>query len=162
MVPGHLNDIKFTALRARAEPYLGQCAEFCGTSHANMRFRVYVHTPADFAVWVKNAQANAGSPASALEKQGQEIFMRSACIGCHTVQGSASAGKVGPDLTHVGARTTIGAGMMENTPENLERWIANSADAKPGSKMPAMLKSAGGALGADEIKAIAAYLSGLK
>ena len=162
MVPGHVNDIKFTALRARPEPYLGQCAEFCGTSHANMRFRVYVHTPADFEAWVRSAKADAASPASALEKQGQEIFMRSACIGCHTVQGSAAAGKIGPDLTHIGARTTIGSGIIENTQQNLEQWIANSADIKPSSKMPPMLKSAGGALGAEEIKAVAAYLSGLK
>ena len=88
--------------------------------------------------------------------------MRSACIGCHTIQGSAAAGKAAPDLTHVGARTTIGAGMIQNTPENLERWIANSADVKPGSLMPPMLKSASGALSQDEIKAVAGYLSGLK
>ena len=162
MVPGHVNDIKFTALRARPEPYLGQCAEFCGTSHANMRFRVFVHTEADFAAWLKSAAANGANPASALEKQGQEIFMRSACIGCHTVQGSAAAGKVGPDLTHVGSRTTIGSGILVNTPETLEKWIANSADVKPDSKMPPMAKSAGGALSKEEVTAVAAYLSGLK
>ena len=162
MMPGHLNDIKFTALKARPEPYLGQCAEFCGISHANMRFRVYVHTPADYETWVKSAQANASTPASALEKQGQEIFMRSACIGCHTIQGSAAAGKLGPDLTHVGARTTIAAGIVTNTPEELQKWISNSANLKPGSKMPPMLKSAGGALAPEEIQAIVAYLSGLK
>ena len=107
MVPGHTNFLTFTATAARPEPYLGQCAELCGFSHANMRFRVFVDTQSDFDSWSKNATAKAVTPVSPLAKQGQEIFNRSACIGCHTVNGTAAAGKTAPDLSHVGARTTI-------------------------------------------------------
>jgi cytochrome c oxidase subunit 2 len=162
MVPGHVNHIHFSADTARPEPYLGQCAELCGLSHANMRFRVFVDTPSDYEAWLQNAKAAAAKPASPLATQGQEIFMRSACIGCHTVNGTAAAGKIGPDLSHVGARTTIASGTLQNNDENLVKWIHNSADIKPGSKMPPMAKAAGGALSDDEIQAVAAYLLGLK
>ena len=162
MVPGHTNFLTFTATAARPEPYLGQCAELCGFSHANMRFRVFVDTQSDFDSWSKNATAKAVTPVSPLAKQGQEIFNRSACIGCHTVNGTAAAGKTAPDLSHVGARTTIAAGTIANNEANLTRWIHNSADVKPGSLMPPMAKSAGGALSDDEIKAVAAYLLELK
>ena len=116
----------------------------------------------DFDSWSKNATAKAVTPVSPLAKQGQEIFNRSACIGCHTVNGTAAAGKTAPDLSHVGARTTIAAGTIANNEANLTRWIHNSADVKPGSLMPPMAKSAGGALSDDEIKAVAAYLLELK
>ena len=162
MVPGHTNFLTFSANTARPEPYLGQCAELCGFSHANMRFRVFVDTPADFDTWTKSATAKAATPVSPLAKQGQEIFNRSACIGCHTVNGTAAQGKTAPDLTHVGARTTIGAGIIENNERNLVKWISNSADFKPGSLMPPMGKAAGGALSEEEITAVAAYLLELK
>lgn len=162
MVPGHTNFITFSANTARPEPYLGQCAELCGFSHANMRFRVFVDTPTDFDAWTKKAAAKATAPVSPLAKQGQEIFNRSACIGCHTVNGTAAQGKTAPDLTHVGARTTIGAGIITNNEANLVKWIGNSGDVKPGSLMPPMAKSAGGALSDEEIRAVVAYLLELK
>ena len=162
MVPGHTNFLTFTATAARPEPYLGQCAELCGFSHANMRFRVFVDAQSDFDSWSKNAAAKAVTPVSPLAKQGQEIFNRSACIGCHTVNGTAAQGKTAPDLSHIGARTTIAAGVLANNEANLTKWIHNSADVKPGSLMPPMGKSAGGALSDDEIKAVAAYLLELK
>lgn len=162
MVPGHTNFLIFSGNTARPEPYLGQCAELCGFSHANMRFRVFVDTPADFDTWATHAAGKGATPVSPLAKQGQEVFNRSACIGCHTVNGSVAQGKTGPDLTHVGARTTIAAGTLANNEENLVKWIHNSADVKPGSLMPPMGKSAGGALSDEEIKAVAAYLLELK
>ena len=164
MMPGHVNDIGFSALpgKARPEPYLGQCAELCGLSHAHMRFRVYVHTAADFDAWVRANAADAARPTEPTTVRGAEIFGRSACIGCHTVKGTTAAGLVGPNLTHIGSRATLGSGTMANTAQNLEQWIANSADFKPGSKMPPMAQSHGGALTDDEIKAVAAYLLALK
>ena len=130
MIPGHDNKISFTALEARPEPYLGQCAELCGLSHANMRFRVFVHTPEEFDAWFQQQQGDAATPAGDLAARGGEIFQQSACIGCHTVKGTNAQGVVGPDLTHVGSRTTIASGVLENNAENLARWIHNSADVK--------------------------------
>jgi cytochrome c oxidase subunit 2 len=164
MVPGHVNEIGFMALpgKARTEPYLGQCAELCGLSHARMRFRVYVDTAAGFNAWVAANSADAAKPTDTAATKGAEVFARSACIGCHTIKGTAAAGLVGPNLTHVGSRSTIAAGTLENTAENLQMWISNSADVKTGSKMPAMAQSHGGALTDEEIKAVAAYLLTLK
>jgi cytochrome c oxidase subunit 2 len=162
MMPGHVNSISFTGLIARPEPYLGQCAELCGLSHANMRFRVFVDTQSDFDAWVSNQKSPGASSSDTLAAQGKEIFNRSACIGCHTVTGTNAVGIVGPNLTHVGQRHTIAAGTLENTPDNLLRWIRNSSEIKPGSKMPPMSKDFGGALSDDEIRAVAAYLQSLK
>lgn len=162
MIPGHDNKISFTATKARPEPYLGQCAELCGLSHANMRFRVFVHTPEEFDAWLDDQQEDAVSPTGDLAAQGEEIFAQSACIGCHTIRGTSAQGTVGPDLTHVGSRTTIASGVMENNAQNLTRWIHNSADVKPGSKMPPQGVSAGGTLTDDQIEAISAYLLSLR
>jgi len=162
MIPGHSNKMSFTPLEARPEPYLGQCAELCGLSHANMRFRVFVQTPEDFDAWMQDQQAEAATPAGELAAMGEEIFMQSACIGCHTINGTNAQGLVGPDLTHVGSRTTIAAGVLENNAENLARWIHDSADVKPGSLMPPMGVSAGGTLTDEQIDAVAAYLLSLR
>jgi cytochrome c oxidase subunit 2 len=162
MIPGHSNELSFTATKARPEPYLTQCVELCGLSHANMRFRVFVQTPDDFAAWMQHQEQDASSPTGDLASQGEQIFMQSACIGCHTIQGSNAQGQVGPNLTHVGSRTTIAAGVLENNAQNLARWIHNSADVKPGSKMPPMGASAGGTLTDEQIDAVAAYLLTLR
>ncbi|MBX7110912.1 MAG: cytochrome c oxidase subunit II [Dehalococcoidia bacterium] len=162
MIPGHDNNISFTATKARPEPYLGQCAELCGLSHANMRFRVFVQAPADFDNWMSDQKKDSTSATGDLASEGEQLFAQSACIGCHTVRGTSAQGKVGPDLTHVGSRTTVAAGTLENNAQNLARWIRNSADVKPGSKMPPQGASAGGTLTDDQIAAIAAYLLSLR
>jgi cytochrome c oxidase subunit II len=164
MMPGHVNGISFSGDVARPEPYLGQCAELCGLSHANMRFRVFVDTPADFDAWARKERTGAGSaqPTDTAARQGQEIFLRSACIGCHTVDGTAAAGTLGPNLSHVGSRSTIAAGTIPNTQDNLIKWINDSSDIKPGSKMPPMGAAAGGALSQEELRAVSAYLLALK
>ena len=165
MVPGHDNDLWFTPNTAQEEAFLGQCAEFCGASHANMRFRVFVHDQAGFDAWVANEISAAVEPTSELGGQGKEIFLRSACVGCHTVSGTIAAGRIGPDLSHVGSRETIAAGVLENTVGNLVDWIANPEDIKPGIDpaddtrfMPAFEET----LQPDEILAIAQYLSELQ
>lgn len=155
MVPGHGNNLFFTPNTARAEPYLGQCVEFCGTSHANMRFRVFVDTQEDFDAWVAAQQAEAATDAAVAA--GAEVFATSACIGCHTIQG-VSAGVIGPNLSHIGARSTIAAGIMDNNEANLRRWISDPDEAKPGAKMPAFEAL----LSEQQIGDLAAYLLSLK
>lgn len=116
--------------------YLGQCAEYCGTQHAHMLLRVYVHSPEEFASWVRQQQApDVIDPRVA---RGRDLFQRTACINCHTLPGTAANGTYGPDLSHLMSRKTIGAGVALNTPENLRAWIADPQELKPGCRMPDM------------------------
>jgi cytochrome c oxidase subunit 2 len=116
--------------------YHGQCAEFCGASHANMRHVAVVETPEAFQAWAEKQKAPAatppdGSPAAT----GLQLFRTGTCVGCHTIRGVAEGG-IGPDLTHVASRRTIAGGILANTPENLARWVRHAPEVKPGSVMP--------------------------
>jgi cytochrome c oxidase subunit 2 len=116
--------------------YVGQCAEFCGVQHAGMLLRVFVHPKDEFAAWVAAQQAPAMDELAA--RSGRELFQSVACINCHTVRGTPANGIFGPDLTHLMSRSTLGAGVAPNTPENLRAWIDNPDALKPGALMPAM------------------------
>jgi cytochrome c oxidase subunit 2 len=116
--------------------YLGQCAEFCGLQHAWMLLVVTVHPAAEFARWAAAQQAPAADRPGA--REGWQLFMSLACINCHTVRGTPADGVFGPDLTHLMSRRTLGAGVAQNTPENLRRWVHDPAAFKPGALMPAM------------------------
>lgn len=107
--------------------------------------------------------------------RGRQIFSSKTCIGCHAIAGNPMAmGVIGPNLTHFGSRSTIGAGLYPNTPAYLALWIKNARAMKPGSLMPALglderdpvLKSkvtaAAGGLSDQEIADIVAYLTTLK
>ena len=152
VIHGRVN--RLTLVPERPGEYWGQCAEFCGASHANMGLRVFVDTPEEFARWLAAQRATPAEPAG-LAAEGKAIYARSACVGCHTVRG-VSAGVLGPDLTTFGSRTTLGAGLRPNTLDNLTAWIRDPAAIKPGVKMPAL------GLGEAEARAVAAYLAGLK
>jgi cytochrome c oxidase subunit 2 len=136
----------------------GQCAEFCGASHANMRLRVFVESDSAFAAWATRQKADAAAPArGSLAEAGGQAFARGACIACHTIAGVPQArGTVGPNLTHVGGRSTLAAATLPNTEEWLRRWIINAPSLKPGSLMPAM------PLPDDQVAALVAYLQSLK
>ena len=134
--------------------YLGQCAQYCGTQHAKMLLRVYVHSADDFAKWVEE-QKRPARPGEAVAR-GRAVFERTACMSCHAVAGTVATGRFGPDLTHLMSRETLGAGIIPNTRENLRSWIKDPAAFKPGSLMPAM--------GLDErdLDAVTDYLSTLR
>jgi cytochrome c oxidase subunit 2 len=137
--------------------YLGQCAQYCGTQHALMLLRVYAQSPADFAAWIAQQKKPAqqefpGNPAAT---EGQTVFMHNACINCHTIAGTAATGRFGPDLTHLASRDTIASGPIQNTPENLRKWIDDPNSMKPGSLMPPMH------LNAHDLDVITAYLTQL-
>ena len=134
--------------------YLGQCAQYCGTQHAKMLLRVYVQTRDEFDRWIQN-QRQAAQPGETVS-EGQRIFERTACINCHAVAGTAANGRFGPDLTHLMSRDTLASGAVENTTENLRRWIQNPAVFKPGSKMPSM------GLSDPELNAVTRYLETLR
>ena len=152
VIPGRLNHITLTP--DTPGEYWGQCAEFCGASHANMGMRVVVDSAADFDTWVARQKAPPAEPAGAAAT-GKTIFAGSACVGCHTIDG-VSAGVLGPNLTHFGSRTMLAGGIWPNTPENVAEWVKDPQRLKPGVKMPTL------GLTDDQAKAIAAYLSGLK
>ena len=137
--------------------YLGQCAQYCGTQHAKMLLRVYAQSPEDFAAWIKQQQAPPSPDLSgnAAAAEGQTVFMRSACINCHTISGTVATGRFGPDLTHVAGRDTIASGPVKNTPENLRQWIADPNSMKPGVLMPSMH------LNDHDLDVITAYLTTL-
>lgn len=157
MVPGHENHLWFTPDTARPDAYFAQCAEFCGASHANMRFRVFVDTVAGFDGWSKATLADAAKPTTDLAKAGEQQFTASGCIGCHTVKGNPLAqGKVGPNLTHVGSRTTIASGVLPNNADGMHRWLSDPPAVKPGSKMPNL------GLNEDQVQKLTAYLESLK
>jgi len=123
--------------------FLGQCAEYCGTQHAKMLLRVIVHEPADFESWAasqKGASADAAAAGvdPAIAAAGRAVFERTACINCHTLDGTNADGRFGPDLSRLMSRTTIGAGAALNTPQNLRAWVDDPHQFKPGVLMPAM------------------------
>ncbi|PWK57169.1 cytochrome c oxidase subunit 2 [Silicimonas algicola] len=101
--------------------YRGQCAEFCGASHAWMAFMAVAMMPEDFATWLEAEAQDAAEPQSDAARRGLAVFQAAGCGACHTVRGTPAVGKVGPDLTHVGSRLTIGAGRLGATLDNIER-----------------------------------------
>ena len=147
-IPGRINETWLQADKAGA--YRGQCVEFCGAQHAMMALNLFADTPADFQRWAET-QLSAATPSASGE---QQFLAR--CGGCHTVRGTLAGGATGPDLTHLMGRTTIAAGTLENSPENLAGWIADPQAIKPGTRMPKV------DLSADELQAIVSFLSGLK
>jgi cytochrome c oxidase subunit 2 len=225
MIPNRAN---FLWLKAdQPGYYYGQCAEYCGDSHAIMRFRIVALSPSEYvkwldnqknpartvnaaalarasetprvqfaslplaqlggpstapgstlaasgdfdanplAAWKKKQQPNAGED-PALVAAGRKLFSEKTCISCHTIRGHEGIGITGPELTHVGARTTIAAGVLENSPERMHQWIKQPNYFKPGNKMynggytdPATGKVLI-QLNDKEIDALVAYLQSLK
>jgi cytochrome c oxidase subunit 2 len=219
MMPNRANHLWFKA--DKPGYFYGQCAEYCGESHAIMKFRVIALSPSDYAKWLENqkqggrtvtAQSLAaeqvneqpkarfatlnltpgstfsGSPEfdadpfaawhakqqpnpgedPALIASGRKLFAEKTCITCHTVRGHEGIGITGPDLTHVGSRTSIAAGVLENSAERLHQWIKTPDYFKPGNKMyhGGYIDVTNGqpkfSLNDTEIDALVAYLHSLK
>ncbi len=228
LINNRTNYIVFTTDSTPTMAWNGFCAEYCGTSHANMRFRVYTVPPDEFDEWLAHqasgpvfaapaaqAPADTGAPATAdtaatpspaaapglprafasiaefsqlphirpstplpeMEftategdaARGAELYRASACIACHTVQG-ISPGIIGPNLTHIGSRTTIAAGLYPNDFEHLTRWIKDAPSLKAmnypqGQGMPPMAPGLPNTMAAyddQQIADLAAYLLSLK
>jgi cytochrome c oxidase subunit 2 len=155
MIPGRVTRLALTPTKTGV--FRGSCAEYCGTSHALMSFYVVVHEKEDFARWLAHQQTLARPPDAPLPARGRELFLASGCGACHTIRGTPANGIIGPDLTHVGSRLSIGAGALPNNAEALLRWIARTEHVKPEVLMPAF-----GMLPQEELQALAMYLEGLK
>ncbi len=146
MVPGRTNRLRVRA--DRAGEFRGQCAEYCGGPHAFMALYVVAQDAEEYERWAQGQRRPAA--------EGNALFL-SQCAGCHTVRGTPAAGSLGPDLTHVGGRLTIGAGLLPNNAGALAGWIASSQHLKPGNLMPAFAHLPG-----EELRALAGYLESLK
>lgn len=134
LVPGHPFNLTFTA--EQVGTYDGQCSEFCGVAHAWMLLRVIAQSPADFAAWTQVQSRPATAPVGYAVQQGYALFMSQPCVSCHAIAGTPAVATIGPNLTHIGSRATIGAGVLANTPENMALWLTNPGAVKPGSLMP--------------------------
>lgn len=155
VVPGHTNYLWWTPRDVGT--YLGQCGELCGASHANMRMRGMVDSQQEFDAWVAAQKAPAATPPAGSDaEKGAQLFQTRGCASCHTIRGTPAAATVGPELTHVGSRTTIAGGVLENNAANLRTWIHDPSAVKPGALMPNL------GLSDDELNVLVAYLQSLK
>jgi cytochrome c oxidase subunit II len=155
LVPGRTNHLRLYATRAGV--YSGSCGEFCGIEHAWMRVRVVAEPPDAFRSWLdaQRAPRVAAAPGSAAER-GEKAFAGQLCASCHAIRGTTATGSAGPDLTHVGGRATLGAGVLPNNDAAMRDWINDPQRIKPGSYMPDV------PLSADDLGAVVAYLESLK
>jgi cytochrome c oxidase subunit II len=136
LVPGRTNRILLYA--DRPGRYRGECAEFCGLQHAHMSTYVLADPPDRFKAWLAQQERPAQAPTTAVARQGQQVFLSNQCASCHTIRGTPARGQVGPDLTHLQTRSTLGALTIPNTKPYLDAWIRNPQHFKPGNKMPAL------------------------
>ena len=153
MVPGQKNPFWIQADKPGV--YRGQCAEYCGLQHALMAFVVVALAPEEFEEWLADKQKTPAEPATAELQRGREIYIAASCDNCHAIRGISEA-RVGPDLTHIGSRLSLGAGILRNNRGNLAGWIANPQPLKPGNRMPPSY------LRSDELMALVTYLESLK
>ena len=156
VIPGQTTYLKLQS--DEIGEYWGQCAEFCGLGHANMRIRVQVVSQQDFDAWVADQQQPAAEPADGTPAAaGKALFQNKGCTSCHVIDGvSDSAQVAAPNLTHIASRDVIAGASLNFTEDDLKAWLANPPAMKPGSYMPNLH------LNSDDIDSLIAYLETLK
>lgn len=155
VIPGRDNYVWLEA--SRPGVYQGRCAEYCGTQHAWMNFKVYALTEEDYEKWHQGKTITPPSPSAedADALAGERLFFTHTCANCHTIRGTAATATIGPDLTHVASRKELGGGVLQNSRENLELWMKNPQAIKPGCKMPDFK------LSDEHVRQIVAYLESI-
>lgn len=154
LMPGSTNTIWFTP--SEEGLYIGQCAEYCGTAHAQMRYHVVVESETAFNNWVARQRQDAVE-VTGDAAEGAQLFISRACVTCHTIRGTDAIGVIGPDLTHVGSRAFIAGGIMENTRDNVSAWLRDPEGLKPGNKMILPVE-----LSEEDIRLLTTYIEALK
>ncbi|MDG6110203.1 cytochrome c oxidase subunit II [Dactylosporangium aurantiacum] len=134
LYPGKPNETWLKA--ARVGTFRGQCAEYCGDQHAYMALQVVAQSRADFDAWLADIAAPAPARLTAAQQRGRAVFLNGSCAACHTVRGTRADGTVGPDLTNLASRWSVGAGAAPNDRGHLGGWVVNSQTIKPGNRMP--------------------------
>lgn len=155
MIPGRLTVLPLEPTRTGT--FRGACAEFCGTSHARMNLIAVVTEQAAFDAWLTVQAQPAVKPTDPVAQRGRDLFLERGCVTCHTIRGTPARGVVGPDLTHVGSRRTIAAGLLPQRQDEIRRWIAHTDRLKPDVRMPTFTE-----LPDDVLTALAAYLAQLE
>jgi cytochrome c oxidase subunit 2 len=155
LVPGMVNHIRIQADREGRYP--GECAEYCGMQHANMKLYVVAEPAEQFSRWLDAERQPAITPATDQARAGQQIVIQGACALCHTVRGTPALGTVGPDLTHLANRETLAGGMLPNNIANLHAWVTHAQSLKPGAEMPDLNQFTG-----DQLHDVVAYLRTLR
>jgi len=154
LIPGYT-----TAIWLQADTpgvYRGQCAEFCGLHHARMALYVTAESNDAFEQWRTNQIKEAVQPSTDDARRGRDVFLRATCTQCHTIRGTIAGATMGPDLTHLATRGTIGAGTLPNTRGHLAGWVLDAQSAKPGNQMPP------NAIPSGDMQVLLTYLEGLK
>ena len=154
LMPGSTNTIWFTPTEEGL--YAAQCAEYCGTAHAQMRFHVVVESEAAFDSWL-DKQREPAAEVTGDAAEGAQLFVSRACVTCHTIRGTDAIGTIGPDLTHVGSRAYIAGGILENTSADVMNWISDPQGLKPGNKMILPIE-----LSPEDIRLLTAYITALR
>lgn len=154
-IPGRINRMALEPERVGV--YRGQCAELCGTSHAFMAFDTVVMEPADFDAWLEREALPARDPATPEEVRGAQVFADTGCAACHAIRGTQANGGLGPDLTHLGSRRTVAAGILPMNRGTIAGWVAAAQQIKPGSKMPSFPVLSGA-----DLRALGTYLESLE
>ena len=155
--PGHPTFL--TMQVDKAGTYLGACAEYCGTEHAWMRITVIADESMRFDEWERHQRDPAPSPATEAAVRGREAFQEMTCARCHGIaQADALTDRprVAPDLTHLAERRTLAAGLLDNNPDTLARWLKDPQALKPGSHMPSLQ------LTGPQVDDLVAYFEALK
>jgi cytochrome c oxidase subunit II len=154
MIPGETTELLIEA----DEPgrYIGQCTEFCGVQHARMRFVAIVRPAEEFDAWLAAESSDAAPPQGVAAERGASTFTEVGCASCHTVRGTDADGRLGPDLTHIASRSTLGAATVDNDRGHLAGWISDPQGIKPGSLMPPT------PLTSQQLLDLLAYLEGLE
>jgi cytochrome c oxidase subunit 2 len=154
MIPGRVNRMVIQA----DEPgvFRGQCAEYCGLQHTLMAFDVLAVPRAEFDAWLAALARPVGEPEEPELRRGRDLFAGIGCGACHAVRGLTEGG-LGPDLTLVGGRRSLGAGTVPGGVGNIAAWIASSQHLKPGNGMPSYDQLEG-----TQLRALAAYLASLR
>jgi cytochrome c oxidase subunit 2 len=154
LLPNQVNEM--TVVADQPGEYRGECAEFCGIQHAKMKILLIAQTAEEFVAWLEQQQTVLPPPEGELAQEGLRIFTSTVCAECHTVRGTTAAGDLGPDLTHLTTRRTLGAGIMDYSLGNEAFWIMNSQSIKPGNHMPNI------ELNDQQLAALMEYISTLK
>jgi cytochrome c oxidase subunit II len=134
MIPGRDTRLRMHATRPGI--FRGPCAEYCGGPHALMALQVAAMPPDEFDAWLSRESSDAAPLEGSREQEGGRLFLASGCGTCHTVRGTPAAGSIGPDLTHLASRRSIGADTLPLDHDNLVRFIEEGQKIKPGNRMP--------------------------
>ena len=153
VIPGQINHLWFQA--DQVGEYHGQCAEFCGLNHANMRIKVVVESSTDFQSWVANQQKPPAEPQTDLETKGFDLIKGGICSNCHTLGDNQAKQAIGPNLTHLFSRSVFAGATFDLTEDNIRRWLTENQTMKPGNDMNVTVTP-------DQANALMAYLKTLK